>query len=184
MRLLTLDEVLDLLPGYERGSSVYREVFKGVIKIFSYVEELNEYVKENTLISTANDSLDRLAEEVNVDVYGQTNREKIEVLRASYWALHGTIRRDNVLRLAKAFTNGDIEIVTTEEHGRYIFKFISIVGKPKQIDKLDEALKRMLNAGYVWKFEFKFNTWRDVRQANIKWNTSRTWKSLREEELN
>lgn len=177
------DELVALLPEYEQNSEIFIEAFKGIAKIFSYIEALNQYVMDNTLITTATDRLNDIADELALDVGNLDIEEKREVIRATLWALHGTIRKEDIIRVAKAFTNGDIEIISKETHGGYIFKFVSILGRPKQINKLDEALKKMLNAGYLWNYEYKYNTWQDVKRLTWGSAAEKSWTNLREEAL-
>lgn len=182
--MIQVEEFVRLLPYYEADSKIYKAIFTGACAIFNHVESLIDDVEINSFISTAEDRLEVFSKEIGLVLGNVAIEDKREIIRSHYWAMRGVVQEKDIKKVCKAYTNGDIEIVKDKLHGRYVFKFISIIGKPKQIDKLNDVLKRMIHAGYTWQFEFKYNTWNDIK--HLTWDEAKkfTWNGLREEDTN
>lgn len=178
--MISPSEFTSLLPSYETDSAVFREVGKGVAAIFSEIEALADYVDDNTFLFSATDRLEDFADELKLTFKPNLeNSVKREILRSRYFSMGGVVKASDIIKVCKAYTNGDIEIIRKSQ-GLYVFKFVSILGKPTEIEALNEVLKRMIHAGYVWSFEFKYRTWQDVRSYTWGEVSSRSWTSLRE----
>lgn len=175
--------LIHLLPDYEQNSKVFKEALKGIEAVLKKCDYIADIVERNIFVSTAVENLDYLIDELQLDSRNLSTEEKREIIRSRYWSMHGAIQEKDIKKVCKAFTNGDIEIIRKENHGDYVFKFISILGKPKKLDLLNDSLKRLIHSGYQWEFEFKYNTWLDVRNAKTKWSTNKTWEQLKGEAL-
>lgn len=65
--------------------------------------------------------------------------------------------------VAAAFVNGEVEVEEHNDESYFVVRFVSIYGIPPNIDDLKRAIEEIKPAHLELVFEFKYQTWGDVR---------------------
>lgn len=71
---------------------------------------------------------------------------------------YGTTTKDMIVRVAKAFTNGEIEVIEDNPNYSFTIKFTSIVGIPDNLDNFKKVVSTIKPAHLNFNIEFRYNT--------------------------
>lgn len=71
---------------------------------------------------------------------------------------YGTTTKDMIVRVAKAFTNGEIEVIEDNPNYSFTIKFTSIVGIPDNLDNFKKVVSTIKPAHLSFNVEFRYNT--------------------------
>lgn len=71
---------------------------------------------------------------------------------------YGTTTKDMIVRVAKAFTNGEIEVIEDNPNYSFTIKFTSIVGIPDNLDNFKKVVSTIKPAHLNFNVEFRYNT--------------------------
>lgn len=71
---------------------------------------------------------------------------------------YGTTTKEMMARVAKAFTNGEIEVIEDNPNYSFTIKFTSIVGIPQNLDNFKNTINIIKPAHLNYSIEFRYNT--------------------------
>lgn len=71
---------------------------------------------------------------------------------------YGTTTKDMIARVAKAFTNGEIEVIEDNPNYSFTIKFTSIVGIPDNLENFKKVVATIKPAHLNFNVEFRYNT--------------------------
>lgn len=175
-------EMIKYLPLYERKSSVFNEIISAQDREFRNIEQQLDVVERNLFIDSAIECLsiyerDLAITSINTLSYDQRREQIASRNRAAF----DQTTEETIKSVANAFSNGDVEVNTTETPGIFEIKFVGVSGVPDNIEGLKEALDIIIPAHLGLIYTFTFNAWGLVQQKT--WNdiASYTWDEFRNE---
>ena len=71
---------------------------------------------------------------------------------------YGTTTKEMIIRVAKAFTNGEIEVIEDNTNYSFTIKFTSIVGIPDNLENFKKVVATIKPAHLNFNVEFRYNT--------------------------
>lgn len=71
---------------------------------------------------------------------------------------YGTTTKDMIARVAKAFTNGEIEVIEDNPNYSFTINFTSIVGIPDNLENFKKVVATIKPAHLNFNVEFRYNT--------------------------
>lgn len=71
---------------------------------------------------------------------------------------YGTTTKEMIARVAKAFTNGEIEVIEDNPNYSFTIKFTSIVGIPDNLENFKKIVATIKPAHLNFNVEFRYNT--------------------------
>lgn len=71
---------------------------------------------------------------------------------------YGTTTKEMIARVAKAFTNGKIEVIEDNPNYSFTIKFTSIVGIPDNLENFKKVVATIKPAHLNFNIEFRYNT--------------------------
>lgn len=71
---------------------------------------------------------------------------------------YGTTTKEMIARVAKAFTNGEIEVIEDNPNYSFTIKFTSIVGIPDNLENFKKVVATIKPAHLNFNVEFRYNT--------------------------
>lgn len=71
---------------------------------------------------------------------------------------YGTTTKEMIARVAKAFTNGEIEVIEDNTNYSFTIKFTSIVGIPDNLENFKKVVATIKPAHLNFNVEFRYNT--------------------------
>lgn len=71
---------------------------------------------------------------------------------------YGTTTKEMIARVAKAFTNGEIEVIEDNPNYSFTIKFTSIVGIPNNLENFKKVVATIKPAHLNFNVEFRYNT--------------------------
>lgn len=95
-----------------------------------------------------------------------------------------TVERIKII--ASSYARGEVEVI--EDYTKYtvIINFVSVIGKPDNMDGLIEQLRRIMPAHLAVNYVYKYRTWGEVLNTGKTWRelyeAGRTWKDIMEKE--
>jgi hypothetical protein len=176
---LEAERLMKHMPKYYRGILEITLLQKIIEKELDTVDLISKDVLNQFFIYTATWSLPIWERIFGLTVGDKTsNIEERRENLISKLRSYGTTTKEMIARVAKTFTNGEIEVV--EDNPNYAFKilFTSIVGIPKNIENFKAVIEVIKPAHLNFSVEFRYNTHNQVAYLihnNLK---SRTHKDL------
>lgn len=167
------------MPKYYRGILEVTLLQEIIEKELDTVDLISKDVLNQFFIYTATWSLPIWERIFGLTVGDKTsNIEERRENLISKLRSYGTTTKEMIARVAKTFTNGEIEVI--EDNPNYSFKifFTSIVGIPKNIENFKAVIEVIKPAHLNFSVEFRYNTHNQVAYLihnNLK---SRTHKDL------
>lgn len=177
-------DMIKMLPKYEKKSTVFNEILTAYDREFRNVEQRLEVAKRNIFIDTAVEALpiyerDLGIESINTLDYQQRREQIFARNRASF----DQTTEETIKEVAAAYSNGEVELNTTQTVGVYEIKFVGSVGIPNNIEGLKKALDVIFPAHLGLTYNYSFNTWDSIKGNTWNDASSHTWKEMREEVL-
>ena len=151
------------MPKYYRGILEITLLQKVIEKELDTVDLISKDVLNQFFIYTATWSLPIWERIFGLTVGDKTsNIEERRENLISKLRSYGTTTTEMIARVAKTFTNGEIEVV--EDNSNYAFKilFTSIVGIPKNIENFKSVIEVIKPAHLNFSIEFRYNTHNQV----------------------
>ena len=75
---------------------------------------------------------------------------------------YGTTTKEMIARVAKAFTNGEIEVIEDNPNYSFTIKFTSIVGIPDNLENFKKVVATIKPAHLNFNVEFRYNTYNQI----------------------
>ncbi|WP_314346933.1 putative phage tail protein [Fusobacterium massiliense] len=151
------------MPKYYRGILEVTLLQEIIEKELDTVDLISKDVLNQFFIYTATWSLPIWERIFGLSVGDKTsNIEERRENLISKLRSYGTTTKEMIARVAKTFTNGEIEVV--EDNSNYAFKilFTSIVGIPKNIENFKAVIEVIKPAHLNFNIEFRYNTHNQV----------------------
>ena len=151
------------MPKYYRGILEVTLLQEIIEKELDTVDLISKDVLNQFFIYTATWSLPIWERIFGLSVGDKTsNIEERRENLISKLRSYGTTTKEMIARVAKTFTNGEIEVV--EDNSNYAFKilFTSIVGIPKNIENFKAVIEVIKPAHLNFSIEFRYNTHNQV----------------------
>lgn len=104
--------------------------------------------------------------------------ERREVIKAKIKG-QGTTTIQMIKDTAKAFTNGEVDIIEDYEKYHFIIKFISIRGIPKNIEDFKDMIRTIKPAHLTFAIEYTYNTWGMIKHKTWGEIKHLTWNELK-----
>lgn len=177
--------MLNYLPNYERKSKPFVEIIKAYDKEFRRLEQDTEIVNRNMFLDTAIERLniyerDLGIESINNLDYRQRREQVISRNRASF----EQTTEETIKNVASGYSNGEVEVNSTDTVGLYEIKFIGSRGVPDNLAGLKKALDIVIPAHLGLTYTYTFTPWKDVASltwlsaSDGTWNDLRTWEGV------
>lgn len=174
------------LPLYERKSVTINEVLKSYDLELRNTEQQLEVAERNFFIDRAIEDL--AIYERDLGIKGRTGlsyTQRREQIIARNIASFEQTTEESIKRVAAAFSNGDVEINTSDIPGMYEIKFVGKKGIPDNIDGLKEAVSVVVPAHLEFYYTFTLNPWSFVADKtwgsveHMSWNDLGIWEGAR-----
>lgn len=172
--------MLNYLPWYERESKVFNSILDAYDKEFRGIEQSVDLVKRNMFLDTAVEALDMHERDLGIDIIKTLSyRQRREQILSRNMANLEQTTEETIKSVAKAYSNGEVEVNPTLTAGLYEIKFVGTKGIPDNLDGLKAALAIIIPAHLGIKYTFVYNPWEILK--NITWGDClpKTWDSLR-----
>lgn len=175
-----LSHMLKYLPLYERKSNIYKSILKASDREFRSIEQKKNVVERNIFIDTAIEDLTLyerdLAIKTQVNLKYDQRREQIS---ARTRAAFDQTTLETMKNVASAFSNGEVDIHSTDVPGISECEFVGTIGIPNNMEGLKEAIDLIMPAHLEMTYKYNFQTWSNWK--NKQWSTVKTitWDDLR-----
>jgi len=180
-----LTDMVKHLPLYERKSTVFRAVLSSEDKEFRNTEQQLEIVDRNLFVDTAIEALPIYERDLGIKPnsalrYDQRREQINSRNRASF----DQTTEETIKLVAAAYSNGDVEVNSTETPGVYEIKFIGIKGIPNNMNGLMQAIEIIVPAHLQFDYVYTFNVWDFVKNktwgsvSNLTWDELRVWNEV------
>lgn len=80
---------------------------------------------------------------------------------------YGTTTKEMIARVARAFTNGEIEVIEDNPNYAFTIKFTSIVGVPQNLDNFKATIDIIKPAHLAYTVEFRYNTHGQINKHEL-----------------
>ena len=163
-------------------------IYEKLTNRLNWLESIFKEVVDNAFIKTMNEeALSKLEKEFNViPSLDQTLEDRKAVLISILRGI-GVTNIARIKNIVESFTNGKVEVITDNPHYFFKVKFVSESGIPPRINDVRKAIDKVKPAHLDYDFEFKYNTWDDIKRAGITWDYCKThgitWEDLRTKDL-
>ena len=156
---MEVERLMRHMPKYYRGILEIETLQKAINDELEIMDAISKDVLDQFFIYTATWSLPIWEKIFGLTVGDKTSniQERRENL-ISKLRSYGTTTKEMIARVAKTFTNGEIEVV--EDNSNYAFKilFTSIVGIPKNIENFKAVIEVIKPAHLNFNVEFRYKT--------------------------
>lgn len=175
-----LSDMMKYLPLYERKSNVFRTILTTDDRELRNTEQQLEIVNRNIFIDTAIEALQIYERDLGIKPnstlrYDQRREQISSRNRASFdQTTEGTIKA-----VAAAYSNGEVEINTTNTPGVYEIKFTGTKGIPDNLDGLMQAIEIIVPAHLEFGYAYTINVWDFVKNRTWGSVTQMTWEDIR-----
>jgi len=178
-------DMLKYLPLYERKSLIFNEVLDAYDREFRNVEQRLEITKRNIFLDTAIESLPIFERDLGIKTM-KTLRydQRREQISSRYIASFDQTTEDTIKSVAKAYSNGEVEVNVTEIDGVFEIKFVGAKGIPDNIEGLQQAIDIIVPAHFEFAYTYTFNPWDFISDktwggiSNMTWNDLRIWNEV------
>ena len=163
-------------------------IYEKLTNRLNWLESIFKEVVDNAFIKTMNEeALSKLEKEFNIiPSLDQTLEDRKAVLISTLRGI-GVTNIARIKNIVESFTNGKVEVITDNPHYFFKVKFVSEMGIPPRINDVRKAIDKVKPAHLDYDFEFKYNTWDDIKRAGITWDYCKThgitWEDLRTKDL-
>ena len=152
------------MPKYYRGILEITLLQKIIEKELETIDLISKDVLNQFFIYTATWSLpiwERIFGHKTSNI--EERRENLISKLRSY----GTTTKEMIARVAKAFTNGEIEVIEDNPNYSFTIKFTSIVGIPQNLDNFKNTINIIKPAHLNYSIEFRYNTHGQIKDKNL-----------------
>lgn len=175
-----LTDMMRYLPRYERKSKVFFAVLTSNDREFRNIEQQLEIVRRNLFIDTAIETLPIYERDLGIKTNASLSyKQRREQIVARNQASFDQTTEQTIKSIAAAYSNGDVEILTTTTPGVYKIRFIGNKGIPENIDGLMKAIDIVLPAHLQFDYSYLFNVWDFVSNRNWDDVSSLTWDQIK-----
>ena len=163
-------------------------IYEKLTNRLNWLESIFKEIVDNAFIKTMNEeALSKAEKEFNIiPSLDQTLEDRKAVLISTLRGI-GVTNIARIKNIVESFTNGKVEVITDNPHYFFKVKFVSEMGIPHRINDVRKAIDKVKPAHLDYDFEFKYNTWDDIKRAGITWDYCKThgitWEDLKTKDL-
>lgn len=164
-------EMVKMVPLYERKSKVFLEVFH------SYDEEFKKLIQgvaslENEMFDdTAINSLSIYERDLGItSIEGLTTSQRREQISSRQRASFDQTTEETIQTIASAYSNGEVEVNPTSTVGLYEVKFVGSLGVPDNLEGLKRAIDVVFPAHLMYTFVFTYVTYDQSKATYATYN--------------
>jgi uncharacterized protein YmfQ (DUF2313 family) len=138
---------------------------------------------DNCFIKTSSELLSRweailgLDSDITKSDSFRRERIKAKVLGA------GTTTKQMIEETARAYSNGEVEVIEDNENYHFIIKFVGTVGMPPNMRDLTKTLEEIKPAHLNYTYEYIFNTYKELMPYTHGYLKQFTYQQLKESDL-
>ena len=156
---MKVERLMQHMPKYYRDIVEIEELQKAIDLQLDELDIMSNEVLKQFFIYTATWSLSIWERIFGLTVGDTTSnlkerRENIISKLRSY----GTTTKEMIARVAKTFTNGEIEVIEDNPNYSFTIKFTSIVGIPDNLENFKKVVATIKPAHLNFNVEFRYNT--------------------------
>lgn len=156
------------MPKYYKGILEITILQKAIEDELETIDLISKDVLNQFFIYTATWSLPVWERIFGLSVGDKTSnikerRENIISKLRSY----GTTSKEMIARVAKSYTNGEIEVIEDYENYSFTIKFTSVVGIPQNLDNFKNFIYINKPAHLNFTIEFRYNTHGQIRNKKL-----------------
>jgi uncharacterized protein YmfQ (DUF2313 family) len=96
----------------------------------------------------------------------------------------GTTTKQMIEETARAYSNGEVEVIEDNQNYHFIIKFVGTIGLPPNMDDLTQTLNEIRPAHLNFTYEYIYNTYKVLQPYTHRYLKQFTHKQLRESDLN
>lgn len=142
------------------------------------IDVINGNIKDlidNIFVDTATWSLDLWEEELGIDTVLNDTLENRRSRILAKLRGYGICTKKHIKNVAVSYGYGEVELIEHYEDYMLEIKFISTLGIPPNLDDFKKTMRLIIPAHIGIKYEFKYNTWEDIKQACAKYGYNWTY---------
>jgi hypothetical protein len=160
------EDMVKMIPLYERKSKVFLEVFRSYNAEFKSVIHDVATLENDMFVDTAVNSLSIYERDLGItSTQGLQTSQRREQISSRQRASFDQTTEETIQAIAAAYSNGDVEVNPTSTVGLYEIKFVGTLGIPDNLDGLKKAIDIVIPAHLNYTFEFKYVIY-DTLKAN------------------
>ena len=176
-------ELIKYIPDFNLRGDIFRKIFTSRQAKIDEAKNNIEDLRNQCFIRTATWGLVYWEEEfgIKVDLSDDIENRRSRCLSRIRGSGNCTI--SHIKYVAKCYGYGDIDLNEDFEHYRLTITFISTFGIPPKLDDFKKTMRTIIPAHIGIYYKFKYNTWGDIKKANITWDYCKqnniTWEDLK-----
>ena len=175
-------------PREWQNDKVQQLIYEKLTNRLDMIESMFKQVVCNSFILDCDEEgIERWEKEFNVKPYPDMTLDDRKAKLISILRGIGVTNVDRLKNIAKSYECGDIDVIQNYDQYSFIVKFVSLLGIPKRLDDLKQAIEKVKPAHLGVSYKFKYNTWDDIKKAGFTWDYCKqhniTWEDLRTKDL-
>lgn len=181
--MITHTRMIKHLPQYERKNKLISEILRAIAVELEQLTVDTEQNYAELFIDTAVKALSLHERDLAIQNAALTDRQRRELIMASYRATLEQTTDETIKNVASAFSNGEVEINPTDTDGVFEIKFVGSVGIPDNMPGLMATLDVVLPAHLDVIYTYVYNTWDDISQKTWDELATYTWGEIFEKDV-
>lgn len=162
--------LIDLLPAFYAGSAEVKDI-QGALQFWSdTVRSDRDDLMAQLNVLTATWGLNSWEKALGIETDSSRPLDFRRTRVMSKLRGSGTTTAPMIEGIAKAFSNGEVEIIEHNGGYRFEIKFTGVRGVPPNMDDLSSAIEEIKPAHLAYSFIFTYITWDDIEAYNHTWN--------------
>ncbi len=159
--------MLDSLPEVLRNSPDFQEMCRVEGKIWDRLETHIAEVLDNTLIDRATWGLNILEKEYRImPDLSKPIEQRRSILKARKRG-NGTLSARLIKSVAESFKNGSVSVQPLKGESTFLITFNDNYGIPENLEDIQNALRKILPAHRLVRFQFRYLLIREVQSMTI-----------------
>ena len=151
------EDMIKMLPVYERKSKVFLEVFRSYDAEFKTLIQDVASLENDMFVDTAVNSLSIYERDLGItSTQGLQTSQRREQISSRQRASFDQTTEETIQAIAAAYSNGEVEVNPTSTVGLYEIKFVGTLGIPDNMDGLKKAIDIVIPAHLGYTFEFRY----------------------------
>lgn len=172
-------DLMKLVPEFVTEKVEMRELYTSQGFEIGYLRHVLDDMIDQCFIATATWGLARWEKMFGVSTnLFLTYEQRREVLKARICG-QGTTTIQMVKDTAAAFSGGEVDVIEDNAHSRFIVRFISIKGIPRNMQGFIAMLEQIKPAHLACEFEYRYTTWNEVKPYAWDGLKDKTWDYVR-----
>ncbi len=168
-------ELINLLPDYYRGNKTMEDLQSIVSNNINHLDSNFKETIDQCFVNTATTLLSRYEKihglQVDISKSDEFRRERIRAkIRGT-----GTVTKQMIVDVARAYSNGEVEVTENPTTYNFKIKFTGSRGIPANMADLTLTIEEIKPAHLSFTFEFVFQTWDEFESYNHTWDE---WDTL------